>query len=362
MTSYADEEDNPFLNPTSQVALRGSFPHYANARTSTSASVNMFDPRAFQSTHAEGDSEEQELRSMQETAGVPHNLGPRTELGNIRANFSGFPLQANTRLSRRHDYLFSHRHPSSPPEGPSTSNTSLSSPSQAHGTSNHNTMDPMSPSQNSRAPRLTRGSDSQVPRSFGRCRRHAQSADEITPREQDVLEQDILRRHARRTEDSSGRIPSILFSSSIGSGSQGNTLNSIGPSRNNDGESRSTRRREAIVRDRYQTLRASAALSLEANFGTVQNNPRKPRGLDDKTDRRPKAKEAKELVVNLECRACMTQLVDTAFLPCGHAVLCRWCADQHMPHQTMNLTLCPMCRKAVSDKVMSPSIKRLCFC
>ncbi|PGH08567.1 hypothetical protein GX51_01086 [Blastomyces parvus] len=84
------------------------------------------------------------------------------------------------------------------------------------------------------------------------------------------------------------------------------------------------------------------------------------KGLDCAEDGRPEPKETEELTVNLECKACMSQLIDTVVLPCGHAVLCRWCADQHMPSSRMDKTkprtaaTCPMCRQHVRQKVFHP--------
>ncbi|KAK2807913.1 hypothetical protein FQN50_005155 [Emmonsiellopsis sp. PD_5] len=81
------------------------------------------------------------------------------------------------------------------------------------------------------------------------------------------------------------------------------------------------------------------------------------KGLDNQNDGRPEPKESAELTVNLECKACMSQLIDTAVLPCGHAVLCRWCAEQHAPSSNLDKTklrpgaLCPMCREPVRQKI-----------
>jgi hypothetical protein len=83
-----------------------------------------------------------------------------------------------------------------------------------------------------------------------------------------------------------------------------------------------------------------------------------PKGLDNKDDGRPEPKEGSELVANIECKVCMSQLIDTVVFPCGHAVLCRWCAEQHMPSSRFDKTklrghaACPMCRKPVSQKVL----------
>lgn len=84
------------------------------------------------------------------------------------------------------------------------------------------------------------------------------------------------------------------------------------------------------------------------------------KGLDNMNDGRPEPKETEEMMVNLECKACFSQLVDTVVLPCGHAILCRWCADQHMPSSRADKTrpkghaTCPMCRKPVKQKVRIP--------
>ncbi|OJD23747.1 hypothetical protein ACJ73_04901 [Blastomyces percursus] len=88
------------------------------------------------------------------------------------------------------------------------------------------------------------------------------------------------------------------------------------------------------------------------------NSPVK--GLDSAEDGRPEPKETEELTVNLECKACMSQLIDTVVLPCGHAVLCRWCADQYMPSSRVDKTkprpsaTCPVCRQNVRQKVTIP--------
>ncbi|KAE8150742.1 hypothetical protein BDV25DRAFT_107119 [Aspergillus avenaceus] len=78
------------------------------------------------------------------------------------------------------------------------------------------------------------------------------------------------------------------------------------------------------------------------------------RGLDDQRDGRPAPKEDDELTVNLECKICFSQLVDTVLIPCGHAILCRWCADQHTRPDRMRpkaLPLCPLCRDPVKQKL-----------
>lgn len=340
----------------------------------------MGDSSEFRSAHAVGDSGG--LRSIHETAGTLLELGSRAELGNSRTNSSGFPLQMSTRPSRRYDYMSSPRRPSSPLEVSSASSANLPSLNRAHGTLRHNAMDQMFPAQNVREPRPTQCSVSTPRRSSRRCRLHAQSADDSSTHDQDFPEENIrnIRRRARRTEELPGGFAprSVLLDSSVDSDPQNDTLNSTpGPSGDNQWASRNyaipayssvLTRQEAfdlIVRNRIENSRTTASLHLQTRFGILQNSQRTPRGLDNNIDGRPKAKEGKDLVVDLECKACMTQLVDTAFLPCGHAVLCRWCANQHMPdhaYHAIDPTLCPMCRKAVTNKVISSFINKwICF-
>lgn len=81
-----------------------------------------------------------------------------------------------------------------------------------------------------------------------------------------------------------------------------------------------------------------------------------PKSLDSKNDGRPEPKETDDLTVNMECKICMSQLVDTVMLPCGHAILCRWCAEQHIPSgkdrtRPKGKALCPVCRGPVKYKV-----------
>ena len=76
-------------------------------------------------------------------------------------------------------------------------------------------------------------------------------------------------------------------------------------------------------------------------------------GLD--SDNRPPPKTDAEMTVKLECHICYSQVADTACLPCGHMVMCKWCADITIPvrHGTIprRPSNCPMCRKKVSQRV-----------
>lgn len=103
---------------------------------------------------------------------------------------------------------------------------------------------------------------------------------------------------------------------------------------------------ESLLRRRYRH-----------ELDTHESPPPPSKGLDNQNDGRPEPKDAEEMTVNLECRICMSQTVDTVMLPCGHAVLCRWCAEQHLSPGRADRTrpkgygLCPMCRAPVKQKV-----------
>ncbi|KAL1860127.1 hypothetical protein Plec18170_002076 [Paecilomyces lecythidis] len=99
-------------------------------------------------------------------------------------------------------------------------------------------------------------------------------------------------------------------------------------------------------------------ISRSRRFHHTQTAAEEPpsMGLDNQNDGRPEPKEAEEMNVSLECKVCLSQIVDTVLIPCGHAVLCRWCANQHMPSSRADHTrpkkpaACPMCRKPVKQK------------
>lgn len=297
-----------------------------------------------------------------------------------------YPPQRRSRLPRNvYEDLFSSRRSTSPGV-PSSTNTNLPNPNRAHGTQGQGAMNQMFPTQNVSTSRPTQGSELEPPRRSRRRRRHlhAQSADNATPLYNELFGQNPLniRRHTRRTEDLELQQNRRDHGSELGGFSRADT-----PPASHGGASRipnlnlaafrndevanqnyamalysESRRREIDreINDEILQRRllgsnaayANATFLNEARYGRLQNNQPAPKGLDNKMDGRPEAKEAEDLLVNLECRACMSQLVDTVLLPCGHAVLCRWCADQHMPRQGPAETHCPLCRKTISQKVM----------
>ena len=74
----------------------------------------------------------------------------------------------------------------------------------------------------------------------------------------------------------------------------------------------------------------------------------------DEPDRPPPLTEA-QMTRKLDCQVCYAQIADIAVLPCGHMVMCQWCADITIPIHHGNVPLrpskCPMCRKGVRQRV-----------
>ncbi|KAL4933095.1 C3HC4 finger protein, partial [Aspergillus undulatus] len=75
------------------------------------------------------------------------------------------------------------------------------------------------------------------------------------------------------------------------------------------------------------------------------------RNLGKPQKSRPEPKDGDELTIKMECKICMDQLADTVLLPCGHATMCRWCADELIPshkgYPIKGKAKCPMCRGLV---------------
>ncbi|KAL9053148.1 MAG: hypothetical protein Q9162_004945 [Coniocarpon cinnabarinum] len=79
-----------------------------------------------------------------------------------------------------------------------------------------------------------------------------------------------------------------------------------------------------------------------------------PNSLDDERVPRPPPKEDAEMVVSLSCRVCWQQMSDTAVFPCGHLVMCSYCAEIAVPTRDASNTCperrdakCLLCRKHV---------------
>lgn len=93
----------------------------------------------------------------------------------------------------------------------------------------------------------------------------------------------------------------------------------------------------------------SARHALHAHRNTERPFPT----LDNQPDRPPPKTDA-EMTRILACQVCYQQLADIAVLPCGHMVMCQWCADVIVPvkhsHIPVRPSKCPMCRKQIKQR------------
>ncbi|KAF1834940.1 hypothetical protein BDW02DRAFT_497284 [Decorospora gaudefroyi] len=82
--------------------------------------------------------------------------------------------------------------------------------------------------------------------------------------------------------------------------------------------------------------------------------PSPPLASLDNQPGRPGPKTDEEMTKVLACQVCYQQIADVAVLPCGHMVMCQWCADVVVPvkhgHIPQRPTKCPMCRKQVKQR------------
>jgi rubrerythrin len=95
----------------------------------------------------------------------------------------------------------------------------------------------------------------------------------------------------------------------------------------------------------------SARHSMHSHF---QQQPERPPETLDNQPGRPAAMSDEEMTKKLDCQVCYQQLADIALLPCGHMVMCQWCADVVIPvkhtHLPIRPSKCPMCRKTVKQR------------
>ena len=103
-------------------------------------------------------------------------------------------------------------------------------------------------------------------------------------------------------------------------------------------------------------LDAQLALSSRGNNAQSEEEEEEMTHLDNDS-KRPVAKTNVEMTIRLSCHICYSQKADTACLPCGHMVMCQWCADiviptkQNMRHIPARPSKCPTCRKKVTQRV-----------
>ena len=109
------------------------------------------------------------------------------------------------------------------------------------------------------------------------------------------------------------------------------------------------------ITSELQRLRlASEAVSSARHALHAHHGPERPfPTLDNQPDRPPPKTDA-EMTKTLACQVCYQQLADMAVLPCGHMVMCQWCADVVVPvkhlHVPVRPSKCPMCRKQIKQR------------
>lgn len=78
------------------------------------------------------------------------------------------------------------------------------------------------------------------------------------------------------------------------------------------------------------------------------------RELDMDKQNRPPPLDDKQMTKTLSCQICYSQLADIAVLPCGHMIMCEWCADTVMPvkhsHIPISPSKCPLCKSSVKQR------------
>ncbi|KAL1796636.1 hypothetical protein ACET3X_005176 [Alternaria dauci] len=106
--------------------------------------------------------------------------------------------------------------------------------------------------------------------------------------------------------------------------------------------------------DRMRTLSVQNRFAEARELLRAARPPSPPLlSLDNQPDR-PAPKSEEEMTKVLACQVCYQQIADIAVLPCGHMVMCQWCADVVVPikhgHIPVRATKCPMCRKQVKQR------------
>ncbi|CAI9626091.1 hypothetical protein GT037_004634 [Alternaria burnsii] len=109
-----------------------------------------------------------------------------------------------------------------------------------------------------------------------------------------------------------------------------------------------------LVMNQMRALRLESRFTEARAFLRAARPPSPPpMSLDNQPDR-PAPKTEEEMTKTLACQVCYQQIADIAVLPCGHMVMCQWCADVVVPikhgHIPARPTKCPMCRKQVKQR------------
>jgi hypothetical protein len=107
------------------------------------------------------------------------------------------------------------------------------------------------------------------------------------------------------------------------------------------------------ITSELQRLRLASEAITSARHSMHARTERPELTLDNQPDR-PEPQTDEEMTKTLACQVCYQQLANVALLPCGHMVMCQWCADVVIPvkhsHLPIRPSKCPMCRKMVKQR------------
>lgn len=171
-----------------------------------------------------------------------------------------------------------------------------------------------------------------------------------TPRDSDTNAETSYQRTRLRMNEIAGRILSAPSSASTASttapSSSSNPMSEVRSSLQQI-QYELNRLRAASDRD-YYTTNAAEAFRAHRAFESIP-----ARTLDNQPDRPPPMTD-EQMTKVLSCQVCYQQIADIAVLPCGHMVMCQWCADVVIPvkhsHVPIRPSKCPMCRKMVKQR------------
>lgn len=111
---------------------------------------------------------------------------------------------------------------------------------------------------------------------------------------------------------------------------------------------------EQITSELQRLRAASEAVASARDALHSRVEPERPFPTLDNQPDRPAPKTDSEMTKVLACQVCYQQVADIAVLPCGHMVMCQWCADVVVPvkhsHIPVRPSKCPMCRKQVKQR------------
>ncbi|MCJ1473952.1 hypothetical protein MMC13_002608 [Lambiella insularis] len=103
-----------------------------------------------------------------------------------------------------------------------------------------------------------------------------------------------------------------------------------------------------------------SAAEMEILLGGVHSRAIEPvtqlKSLDKDDGRPPPIVNEDDMMVKMECKICFSQVATVAITPCGHCVMCRWCANEAIPSHKADQNIpasrsaqCPVCRKKVKS-------------